>query len=175
MKALRKLMAGLMAILMVAGLSSCREEVYYNEDEVIGFDISGMYGKLWEADLGESVYEGGFEWPIYSEFEFVSGTYSDAGVGTETRRYADNDQIYEVLHFNWVVDCGDLRLDYGYDGVMWFYDLATRPNIFSAYVEDDPYRTDFYLLRTRATGSDSTKVVNTRKIEGPIQFKAKAK
>ncbi len=175
MKALRKLMVGLMTALAMISLSSCGHVVIYDEDDEIGFDISGLFGKLWEADMNESVYDHGREWPIYSEFEFIRGSFPDHGVGRETQRFMDNDEIYQVMDFEWRVEFGDLGLHY-YDyglGTMWLNDLITYRDYFSAFVDKDRYRTDFYLVGTRAAEGDSTQVVKARKIEGPIQFKVK--
>lgn len=170
MKALGKLMTGLMAILMTASLFSCQT------DEEIGFDLSGLFGKYWEADLGENVIDRyGYECPIYSEFEFISGNYSDHGIGRERQFFMDNDELYQILDFDWNVQYGDLVLNYGHGDFFWMHDLVTYRDYFTARVDNDNDRTDFYLVGTRATGSDSTKVVKTRKIEGPVQFKAKAK
>lgn len=169
MKTLRRLFTGMMTVLLAMSLYACQT------DEEIGFDISGLFGKLWEANLGENVVDRhGNEWPIYSEFEFISGNNPSYGVGREYQRYMDNDELYQVMNFNWEVEYGDLVLDYGYGDIFWMHNLVTYSDYFSARVDNDSYRTEFYLVGTRATnGNDSIKVPTQRRIKGPIQFKAK--
>lgn len=171
MKTLRRFFSSMMAAVLALSLFSCQT------DEEIGFDISGLFGKLWEADLGENVIDDyGYECPIYSEFEFISGNNPTYGVGREYQRYMDNDELFRTLSFNWSVEYGDLILDYGRDGLFWMHDLITYSNYFSARVDEDTYRTRFNLVGTRsANENDSVKVVKSRKLEGSINFKAKAK
>lgn len=135
------------SLMTMAGFTSCEED-----DEEIGFDISGLYGKVWVADLGES-HRG---YPLYSEFEFMSGASSTHGAGRETVRYQDNDELYERYAFDWEVRYGDLILYYAGGNTLYLYDVHSNNTSFSAYVDNDNYRTWFECVGGRSASRTAT-------------------
>lgn len=176
MKNLKYFFGLALTIMMTLSFTSCQT------DEEIGFDISGLYGKIWEVDLGESVFDKyDNEYPIYSEFEFNAGAYNDYGVGREERFYLDDDSRFDGPHsFNWELQGGNMQLRYNFhrwtdvDCFLYFYELITHPNYWSAYVEDDKFRTEFTYVGTRSItpkeSEDNVKVVKGRR---KITFRVK--
>lgn len=158
MKTLKRLGCMMAALMVLLAISSCRT------DQQLGFDISGLYGKLWQVDLGDTT-ESGYE--LYSEFEFMSGRDSYHGIGYECRYYVHNDKLYDRIPFDWEISRGDLFLDYRDGYKLTLRDILTYGDKFTAYVDLERFRTTFWLVRTRAvTGEEA---------EAPrmMEFKAK--
>lgn len=135
------------SLMTVVSFTSCGED-----DEEIGFDISGLYGKVWVADLGEYDHR----YPLYSEFEFMSGASSTHGAGRETVRYQDNDEFYERYAFDWEVRYGDLILYYDGGNALCLYDVQSNNTSFSAYVDNDNFRTWFECVAGRSASRTAT-------------------
>lgn len=68
-------------------------------DEERGFDILGLYGKIWWGDMGFEDWYGEF---FYSYIIFILGVFIDYGVGMEECCYY-NDEFYRVYKFDWEI------------------------------------------------------------------------
>lgn len=174
MKNLKYFFGLALGMMMTMTFTSCET------DDEIGFDISGLYGKLWVADLGE---DDEFGDPLESEFEFISGSYNDHGVGRETR-YDIEGFRYDGPHsFDWEIRGGDLALYYRTDVHNWTLDarclylssVRSYYDHFDAYVEDDNFRTHFDLIGTRSVdGNTNDELVKpTTKSKRKITFRVK--
>lgn len=130
------------AMFMVMGLVSCQS------DGVIASDISGLYGRLWEVDLGEDSRTG---YPLFSEFMFQRGSSVYHGAGYEERFYQDNERLYDRATFDWEVSNGDLLLYYGGGDIMRLRNIVTYSDRFTASIERGAFRerVTFYLVGSR--------------------------
>lgn len=104
MKTFKNYLFILTALVGMLSFSSC------DEDEDIGFSLSGYYGITWFGDMGASDYDG---WPLDSYITFQSGSYPDHGVGIEELYYQDPPyEYYDTYKFDWEIVNGRLYIDY---------------------------------------------------------------
>ncbi len=110
MKTLKNYTWILAAFVVLSGLASCQD------DDEIGFDLSGMYGKTWEGELGYSDEYGN---KLQNGITFNSGSSSDHGIGYDHVSYSDGEP-YDVdgshpdgiYKFDWKVTTGIIILKY---------------------------------------------------------------
>lgn len=92
-----------MALVAMVSFTSCED------DEDIGFDLSGSYGVTWYGDMGAIDHEG---YSLDSYITFMSGSRPDHGIGTEELYYPNSPYEYDTYKFDWVIENGVLYLDY---------------------------------------------------------------
>lgn len=126
----------LLSIICLTTFTACED------DEDIGYGLSGPNGKTWYGDFGASDRHG---YPLNSEITFITGSRDDHGIGRENLYYADNLEYYDTYNFDWEIRNGQLCIYYD-SGTMYIHDYYIGHGTFSGYLENG-FHFELYLDR----------------------------
>lgn len=122
---------------MMVSFTSCED------DEEIGYDLSGVCGQTWYGNFGASYLD---RYPLYSELMFVAGQSNSHGSGWEKTYYQDNLEPCYQDTFDWVVDNGILYIYYRNQSPLVIHDFYVSHRTFKGYFENG---VEFYLYLDR--------------------------